>query len=97
VDWKIIGLSYITVFFAEIGDKSQLAAIALGGSSKYPRAVFFGSVAALILASFLGVLAGGAVAQVLPTRLLKAVSAIGFLSIALKILWLDSEEVNTRK
>jgi putative Ca2+/H+ antiporter (TMEM165/GDT1 family) len=92
MDWKIIGLSYITVFFAEIGDKSQLAAIALGGSSKYPRAVFFGSVAALILASFLGVLAGGAVAQVLPTRLLKAVSAIGFLSIALKILWLDSEE-----
>jgi putative Ca2+/H+ antiporter (TMEM165/GDT1 family) len=92
VDWKIIGLSYITVFFAEIGDKSQLAAIALGGSSKYPRAVFFGSVAALILASFLGVLAGGAVAQVLPTRLLKAVSAIGFLSIALRILWLDPNE-----
>lgn len=89
MDWKLIGLSYITVFFAEIGDKSQLAAIALGGSSKYPRAVFFGSVAALILASFLGVLAGGAVAQVLPTRLLKAVSALGFLSLVLRILWLD--------
>ena len=89
MDWKLIGLSYITVFFAEIGDKSQLAAIALGGSSKYPRAVFFGSVVALILASFLGVLAGGAVAQVLPTRLLKALSALGFLSIALKILWID--------
>jgi putative Ca2+/H+ antiporter (TMEM165/GDT1 family) len=92
VDWKLIGLSYITVFFAEIGDKSQLAAIALGGSSKYPRAVFFGSVAALILASFLGVLAGGAVAQFLPTRLLKTVSALGFLSIALRILWIEPDE-----
>jgi putative Ca2+/H+ antiporter (TMEM165/GDT1 family) len=92
MDWKLLGLSYITVFLAEIGDKSQLAAIALGGSSKSPRAVFFGSVVALILASFLGVIAGGAVAQVLPTRLLKAISALGFALIALRILWVDADD-----
>ena len=34
MDWQLLGLSFITVFLAEIGDKSQLAAIALGGSSK---------------------------------------------------------------
>lgn len=91
MDWQLFGLTFLTVFLAEIGDKSQLAAIALGGSSKSPRAVFFGSVTALILASLLGVIAGGSLAQFIPTRLLKAIAAIGFAVLALKILWLDSE------
>ena len=91
MDWQLLGLSFITVFLAEIGDKSQLAAIALGGSSQSPRAVFFGSVTALILTSFLGVIIGGGVAQVLPERLLKAIAAIGFTLMALRILWPEAE------
>jgi putative Ca2+/H+ antiporter (TMEM165/GDT1 family) len=92
MDWQLFGLSFVTVFLAEIGDKSQLAAIALGGSSKFPRAVFLGSTIALILASFLGVLAGGAAAQLLPTKLMKAMAAIGFAIMALRILWIGAEE-----
>jgi putative Ca2+/H+ antiporter (TMEM165/GDT1 family) len=91
MDWQLFGLSFVTVFLAEIGDKSQLAAIALGGSSKFPRAVFLGSVIALILASFLGVLAGGAAAQLLPTKLMKGLAAIGFMIMALRILWIGEE------
>lgn len=92
MDWQLIGISFITVFLAEIGDKSQLAAIALGGSSKHPRAVFLGSTIALVLASFLGVLAGGGVAQILPEKLLKALAAIGFATMALRILWSGESE-----
>lgn len=92
MDWQLFGLSFITVFLAEIGDKSQLAAIALGGSAKSPRAVFFGSVTALILASFLGVLAGGSLAQFLPTKLLKALAALGFTIMALRLLWPGQED-----
>ncbi|AGF53145.1 ssr1558 [Synechocystis sp. PCC 6803] len=92
MDWQLFGLSFITVFLAEIGDKSQLAAIALGGSAKSPRAVFFGSVTALILASFLGVLAGGSLAQFLPTKLLKALAALGFTIMALRLLWPNQED-----
>ncbi len=87
MDWQLIGISFITVFLAEIGDKSQLAAIALGGSAKNPRAVFFGSTIALILASFLGVIAGSGLAQFLPEKLLKSLAAIGFATMALKLLW----------
>ena len=94
MDFQLLGLSFITVFLAEIGDKSQLAAIALGGSSKNPRAVFFGSTIALILASFLGVIAGGTVAQFLPEKLLKAVAAIGFATMALRLLWTSEVEDN---
>jgi putative Ca2+/H+ antiporter (TMEM165/GDT1 family) len=90
MDWQLFGLTFITVFMAEIGDKSQLVAIALGGSSKSPRAVFFGSIAALIFASFLGVLAGGSVARFLPAKVLKAIAAIAFALLAVKLLWPES-------
>jgi putative Ca2+/H+ antiporter (TMEM165/GDT1 family) len=92
MDWQLLGLSFITVFLAEIGDKSQLAAMALSGSSKSPRAVFLGSVVALILTSFIGVIAGGGVAHLLPEKLLKAIAAIGFALLALKLLWSPDTE-----
>ncbi len=91
MDWQLLGLSFITVFLAEIGDKSQLAAIALGSSCKSPRAVFFGSVAALLLASLIGVLAGEGVAHLFPPRILKAIAAIGFALMALRLLWPSNE------
>lgn len=91
MDWQLLGISFITVFLAEIGDKSQLAAIALGGSSKSPRAVFLGSACALLLASFLGVIAGEGASGLLPARLVKAIAAIGFALIAVRLLWPDSE------
>ena len=92
MDLQLLGLSFITVFLAEIGDKSQLAAIALGGRSKHPRAVFLGSTVALILASFLGVIAGGGIAQFLPEKLLKSFAAIGFAMMALRLLWTPAIE-----
>ena len=92
MDLQLLGLSFITVFLAEIGDKSQLAAIALGGSSKYPRAVFLGSTVALVLASCLGVIAGGGVAQFLPEKLLKAIAALGFLLMALRLVWVSESD-----
>ncbi len=92
MDWQLFCLSFVTVFLAEIGDKSQLAAIALGGSSKSPCGVFFGSITALILASFLGVIAGGGMAEILPAKVLKAFAAIGFALMALRLLWPYSKE-----
>jgi putative Ca2+/H+ antiporter (TMEM165/GDT1 family) len=87
IDWQLIGVTFATVFLAEIGDKSQLAAIAIGGSSKYPKAVFFGSVAALLLASAIGVLAGGSITVLFPPRILKGLAAIGFVIMASRLLW----------
>ncbi|MBO9999318.1 MAG: TMEM165/GDT1 family protein [Cyanobacteria bacterium SID2] len=87
MDWNLIGLSFIAVFISELGDKSQLAAIALSGSSKSPQAVFFGTAGALLLASLLGVLVGEGFAHLLPTYLVKGVAAFGFALMALKLLW----------
>ncbi|MDZ8025656.1 MAG: TMEM165/GDT1 family protein [Nostoc sp. DedQUE01] len=91
MDWHLLGLSFITVFLSELGDKSQLAAIALTGRCQSPRAVFFGTAAALILTSLLGALAGGAVAELLPTRFMKAIAAVGFAILAARLLLFNNE------
>ena len=91
MDWQLLGLSFIAVFLSELGDKSQLAAIALGGSSKFPQAVFLGTASALILTSFLGVLLGQGMAEILPTNIVKIIAATGFAFIGLRLL-LSGEE-----
>ncbi len=87
MDWHLLGLSFVTVFLSELGDKSQLAAIALGGQSSSPRAVFLGTAAALVLTSFLGVVAGEWMAELLPVRTVKLIAAIGFAILGLRLLW----------
>ncbi|XWK91438.1 MAG: TMEM165/GDT1 family protein [Phormidium sp.] len=87
MDWHLLGLSFITVFLSELGDKSQLAAIALSGSTKFPRAVFLGTAGALLLTSFLGVIAGEGAAQLLPVHWVKAIAAIGFAIMAVRLLF----------
>lgn len=86
MDWHLLGLSFITVFLSELGDKSQVAAIALGGNTKFPRAVFLGTAAALLVASCLGVVLGEGTAQLLPARWVKIAAAVGFAIMAARLL-----------
>jgi len=92
MDWNLLGLSFVTVFLSELGDKSQLAAIALSGQGQSRKAIFFGTAGALVLTSLLGALAGGAVSQFLPTRILKAIAAVGFAILAIHLLLPNSQE-----
>ena len=78
--------TFTTVFVAELGDKTQLATVALSGTSDRPLAVFLGSSSALVLASLIGALAGGSIANVIPTEVLQLMAAIGFLIIGGRLL-----------
>jgi putative Ca2+/H+ antiporter (TMEM165/GDT1 family) len=87
MDFQLLGLSFVAVFLSELGDKSQFAAIVLGGSSKYPKAVFLGTASALLWASFIGVWVGEGTAQLLPTQWVKGIAAIGFTVMGIRLLW----------
>ena len=78
--------TFVTVFLAEMGDKTQLTTITLSSSTNKPLAVFIGSSIALILASLLGALAGGSIANIIPAFLLKLLSGIVFLSLGINLL-----------
>lgn len=80
-DLLLLASTFSTVFLAELGDKTQLATVAISGTSNRPLHVFLGSASALVLASFLGALLGGGLAEVVPAQLLQLAAAIGFLVI----------------
>ena len=87
MDIALLLSTFVTVFLAELGDKTQLATVALSGTSDRPFAVFLGSSSALVLASLLGALAGGSMASVIPTDVLQLAASIGFPVIGTRLLW----------
>lgn len=87
MDVPLLLSTFLTVFLAELGDKTQLATVALSGTSNRPLAVFLGSSSALVLASLIGALAGGSVANFIRTDLLQLIASAGFLLIGGRLLW----------
>jgi putative Ca2+/H+ antiporter (TMEM165/GDT1 family) len=79
--------AFITIFLAEIGDKTQLATLLMTAESKSPWVVFAGAAAALLATSLLGVLIGRWLAQRLSENMLKTVTGTGMLVIAVLLLW----------
>ena len=78
--------TFVTVFLAEMGDKTQLTTITLSSTTNNPLAVFIGSSLALISATLLGALAGGSIANLIPAFLLKLLSGIVFLIIGINLI-----------
>ena len=71
MDWKLLATAFGSVFIAEIGDKTQLAAFALSGGASSKWTVFIGASLALIAATAIAVLAAGVVERYLPLEWIK--------------------------
>ena len=75
-------LMFTTIFFAELGDKTQLATILFASERKLPPlAVFGASAGALVAGAALAVLAGTVAARYLTSVPLKLMAGIGFMVI----------------
>lgn len=80
--WKIFGSTFITIFLAEIGDKTQLTTLLMTAKSHAPWVVFAGAGSALVLTSFLGVLLGQWLASRISPRTLEKAAGISLLLIS---------------
>ena len=56
--WGVFLSTFITIFLAELGDKTQVATLLLSAQSQSPFVVFLGAGLALIATSLIGVLLG---------------------------------------
>jgi putative Ca2+/H+ antiporter (TMEM165/GDT1 family) len=84
MDYRTLLLVFGTVFLAELGDKTQLATMLFAADREVSRwVVFLGSAGALVLASALGVLAGGLLSGWMGPRQLSLVAGFGFIAIGL--------------
>ncbi|MDH4209603.1 MAG: TMEM165/GDT1 family protein [Anaerolineae bacterium] len=81
MDWRILASTFGLIFLAELGDKTQLAAIAMSAESKSPLAVFVGAVLALSLVTLIGVAIGGTVTKVIPARYIRMAAGALFILI----------------
>ena len=77
--------TFLTIFIAELGDKTQLATLTISGTSNKPLAVFLGSASALVFASLIGALAGGSISNFVPEFILKTIASVTFLVIGIRL------------
>lgn len=87
MDWKVFGTAFLTLFLAELGDKTQLAVITMTAKTESKISVFVGASLALVLVSLLGVLLGGILSQYIPTEWLQRIVAVAFIIIGILMLW----------
>lgn len=86
MDWKIFGTAFLTLFLAELGDKTQLAVITMTSSTESKIAVFLGASLALITVTLLAVVFGGLLSQYVPTEWLQRIVAAAFILIGVLML-----------
>lgn len=84
MDIKLLLTVFASVFVAELGDKTQLATLLFAADREASKlSIFVGASAALVLASGIGVLAGGMVAQHVNPRHLHYLAGAGFIAIGI--------------
>ena len=73
---------FVSVFLAELGDKTQLATVLFAGTSdRSPFAIFCAAGGALVLSTAIAVLVGQAAHTYLNALPLKLIAGIGFIAI----------------
>lgn len=85
--WGIFSSTFLTIFLAEMGDKTQLATLLMSAESKSPWTVFVGAAVALIATSLLGVLIGRWLATRLSPKTLETAAGALLLFISVMLLW----------
>jgi putative Ca2+/H+ antiporter (TMEM165/GDT1 family) len=84
MEYKVILTVFSAVFIAELGDKTQLATLLFAADKEVSKlTVFVGASLALIVASGVGVLAGGIISQYVSAKHLSYIAGVGFIVIGI--------------
>ena len=79
---------FVTVFLAELGDKTQLATLLFAvDRQQHPFLIFLAAASALIAATAIAVLLGTLAERYLSMIPLKLIAGLGFLAIGAWTLW----------
>jgi Ca2+/H+ antiporter, TMEM165/GDT1 family len=86
--WSCFASTFVTIFLAELGDKTQVATLLMSAQSHNPWVVFAGASLALISTSLVGVLVGQWLSKVLQPRTLELATG-SILAIVSVLLLID--------
>lgn len=89
--FKTLGVVFLTVFIAEMGDKTQLLMVAM--AKKYRvRDIVIGVGLSIIVLNLMAVALGSLIGDLLPTMFINLAAGIAFFYFATSALLTDSEE-----
>ena len=83
----VLGTTIIAFFLAEMGDKTQIATVALAANYDAFAAVVSGTTLGMMVANVPLVFIGERLAQRVPLRLTRTIAAIVFAALGLGLLW----------
>lgn len=86
MDWSVFSATFITIFLAELGDKTQFAAMAVASQSKSTMSVLLGVVIAMAVGGALGVGFGSVLGKFFDPEKMKYVSGVTFIAMGAWIL-----------
>ena len=86
MDWRVMLTTFGVIFLAEMGDKTQIAAMTMAADKKRPWEVFIGASLALVTVSAIGVVVGSALSQYLPLVWIKRGAGASFIIIGVLVL-----------
>ena len=85
MDWRVLLTTFGIIFLAEMGDKTQLAAMTMAAQKKRPWEVFLGASLALAVVSAIGVLVGSVLSHYLPIDWIKRIAGAAFIVIGVLV------------
>lgn len=84
---QLFATVFLSVFVAELGDKTQLATLLFASEARNPKlTIFLASALALTTTSALGVLAGSVMSAQVSEKILSWISGAGFIVIGLRTI-----------
>ena len=86
MNWQVFATTFVTIFLAEIGDKTQFAAVAASAETRATLSVLLAVVLALSLAGALGVLAGRLLGDLIPPGAMRWLAGSLFIAVGIWVL-----------
>jgi len=84
MDFKVMASVFITIFLAELGDKTQLATVLYASDREINKfLVFIAASLALVATSAIGVFAGHVLSQYINPEYIEKIAALGFVAIGI--------------
>ena len=82
----VFGATFITFFLAEMGDKTQIATVAMAAHYTAPLMVVMGTTLGMLIADVPAVFAGDKLANKIPRKLVHTIAAAVFLALGVATL-----------
>lgn len=84
--WKNFVSTFLLIFLAELGDKTQLTTMLMASHNESTLGVFLGAISALIITTLLGVIIGSSLSHIIPTNYIHMGAGTAFIIIGILLL-----------